>query len=167
MQLNDKRDTLVGGLVLLGLAGMFLLSYGGKDLSSQANVGSYPVTAVFNRVDGLIEGDEVRLGGIRIGTVGKQRLDGDYRAVVTLNIESDIPLPVDSAAAIHTDGLFGSKFVVMEPGVEEQMLSAGDDIQYTQGAMIVGELLNLIIDQGHARLKQQAVSATPNEEQGN
>jgi len=163
MQINDNRDTLVGGLVVLVLAGVFAFSYAGKQLSTQASVGSYAVTAVFDRVDGLFEGDEVRLGGIRIGTVGAQSLDEHFRAVVTLNINTGIDVPTDTAAAIHTDGLFGSKSVVLEPGVEEQLLGAGDYIEYTQGAMIVGELLNLIIDQGQARLAEAAKS----QEQGN
>lgn len=167
MQNNDNRDTVVGGLVVLVLAALFAFSYGGKELTTQASVGSYPVTAVFNRVDGLLEGDEVRLGGIRIGSVGAQSLDQNYRAVVTLNIDTGVGVPVDSAAAIHTDGLFGSKFVVLEPGVEETDLAAGDDIEYTQGAVIVGELLGLIIDEGHARQAKAAKQENDMQEQGN
>ena len=171
MRNNDNRDTLVGGLVMLVVAALFAVSYGGKDLSAQANVGSYPVTAVFNRVDGLFEGDEVRLGGIRIGTVAAQHLDEHFRAVVTLNIDSAVQVPIDSAAAIHTDGLFGSKFVVFEPGVEEQSLKAGDNIEYTQGAVIVGELLGLIIDEGKARKEKAAAEKADKniqlQEQGN
>lgn len=174
MQNNETRDTIIGGLAVLVLAGAFAFSYGGKQLSTQASVGTYPVTAVFNRVDGLLQGDEVRLGGIRVGTVGAQRLDQHYRAVVTLNIQNGVEVPVDSAAAIHTDGLFGSKFVVLEPGVEEQIMRAGDGIDYTQGSVIVGELLGLIIDEGKARQAemQEKLNAKPQEqtqnpEQGN
>ncbi|MFC1673083.1 MlaD family protein [Pseudomonadota bacterium] len=151
MQSNPNRDMLVGALVVMGLGVLFAASYGGKDLSAKASVGTYPVQAVFSRVDGLFEGDEVRLGGIRVGTVGAQSLDHHYRAVVTLNLDAELQLPIDSAAAIHTDGLFGSKFVVLEPGVEDDLLSAGGEIQYTQGAMVVNELLNLIIEEGKAR----------------
>jgi len=168
MRNNDNRDTIVGGLVLAVLAAVFALSYGGKNLSATAGVGNYPVTAVFNRVDGLFEGDEVRLGGIRIGTVGAQHLDKHFRAVVTLNINSAVQVPVDSAAAIHTDGLFGSKFVVLEPGVEDRSLAAGDAIEYTQGAVIVGELLGLIIDEGRARKAQMTQTPdTTSSKQGN
>jgi len=155
MKVNQNRDILVGGLVTLVVAGLFAFSYGGKQMASKANVGTYPVTAIFNRVDGLFEGDEVRLGGIRVGTVGHQSLDENFRAVVTLNINNAVSMPIDSAAGIHTDGLFGSKFVVMEPGVEDQNLVAGSNIQYTQGAVVVSELLELIIDQGRARLDKQ------------
>lgn len=151
MKINPTRDVFVGAAVVVALLGLFGLSYTGKQLSAEASVGAYRVTATFNRVDGLFEGDEVRMGGIRIGTVGAQRLDKNYRAVVILNIDNDTMMPIDSAAAIHTDGLFGSKFVVFEPGIEDDMLKTGDEIQYTQGAMVVSELLNLIIEEGHAR----------------
>jgi len=100
----------------------------------------------------------VRLGGIRIGTVAAQELDEHFCAVVTLNINSAVQVPIDSAAAIHTDGLFGSKFVVFEPGVEDQILKAGDTVEYTQGAVIVGELLGLIIDEGNARKEKNAAA---------
>ncbi|MEG3617591.1 outer membrane lipid asymmetry maintenance protein MlaD [Magnetovibrio sp. PR-2] len=161
MQANETRDIWVGGAVFAVLAGLFAYSYAGKQKSEELSVNSLPVTAVFNRVDGLSEGDEVRLGGIRVGSVGKQELDQYFRAVVTLNLDKGIDFPVDSAAAIHTDGLFGSKFVVLEPGVEEEFLKPGDSIDYTQSAVVVGELLDLIIAQGHAR---QAAAAEAAEE---
>lgn len=137
-------------MVLL-VAGLFGFSYAGKQLTADASVGTYPVEAVFARVDGLFEGDEVRLGGIRVGTVGRQLLDKNFRAVVTLQIDDGLDIPVDTAAAIHTDGLFGSKFVVLEPGGEDAMIQPGGEITYTQGAVVVGELLGLIIDEGKAR----------------
>ncbi len=165
MKHNPTRDILVGATTVVALAGLFAFSYAGKQLSAEASVGAYPVIATFNRVDGLFEGDEVRLAGVRIGTVGAQRLDENYRAVVTLNIRDTTTMPVDSAAAIHTDGLFGSKFVVLEPGVEDDVLKAGDAIQYTQGAVVVGELLNLIIEEGRA--KQGKPSANATQQEGN
>ena len=163
MQNNLNRDKMVGGLVVLLVAGLFAFSYAGKQMSAEASVGTYPVTAVFGRVDGLFEGDEVRLGGIRVGTVGAQVLDKNFRAVVTLQIDDGLEIPMDTAAAIHTDGLFGSKFVVLEPGGDEVLIEAGGEITYTQGAIIVGELLGLIIDEGKARQAKTNNTNTNNE----
>lgn len=146
---STTRNTLIGGGVVLMLAGAFLFSYGAKSLNGA--FGTYPVTAVFNRVDGLFEGDVVRMSGIPIGTVGAERLNKNYRAVVTLNINAGVKIPLDTAAAINTDGLFGSKFVVLEPGGDDKVLTSGDVIQYTQGSMIVSDLLGMIIDEGRAR----------------
>lgn len=137
------------------------LSYGGSRLSEKAQAGTYALTAVFGQMDGLFQGDEVRMGGIRIGTVGEPHLDQHFRAVVTLNIENGVGLPLDSSAAIHTDGLFGSKFVVVEPGGELDLLHPGGSIEYTQSAVVVGELLELIIKEGKAR--QAKNSTTQNQ----
>jgi len=155
MKNDAKRDTLVGGLVFFFFAVLLMVSYGGKQMASKASVGTYPIRAVFSRVDGLFKGDEVRLGGIRMGTVGQQLLDKNFRAVVTLNMNDGLKIPVDSAAAIHTDGLLGSKFVVIDPGGAEKMLAAGDEIEYTQGSVVVSELLSLIIDEGKAKKAKQ------------
>jgi len=155
MQFDTKRDTLVGGAIVLIAAFVFVFSYAGKNMAKQSNVGTYPVTAVFNRIDGLFEGDVVRMAGIKVGSVGQQILDKNYRASVTLNLLNGIKIPSDSAVAIHTDGLFGSKFVVIEPGVEDTNLGKGSHVQFTQGAVVVSELLGLIIDQGKARLAKQ------------
>ena len=76
------------------------------------------------------------------------RLDKGFRAVISMRIDAPIGLPKDSSASIHTDGLFGSKFVVMEPGAEETVLKSGDEIRYTQDALVVSDLMELIISEG-------------------
>ena len=156
MRNSETREMLVGTATLLGLALVLVLSYAAAGISAKASVGSYSVTATFNRVDGLLAGDAVRMGGIDIGTVGAMHLDDDFRAVVTFRIESGVELPRDTSAAIHTDGLFGSKFVVLEPGGDENVMKSGDRIQFAQDSMIVTELLDLIISQGRQRLAGNA-----------
>lgn len=151
----ETKQTVIGGLVVLGLALALALSYGGGAVKAKAGAGGYRISAVFNRIDGLLPGDEVRVGGVRVGTVERQSLDQHYRAVVDFWIYSGIRLPADTSAAIHTDGLFGSKYVVLEPGGDERMLMDGDRITFTQDALIVSELLDLIIAQGRTRQKQK------------
>ncbi|WP_366914880.1 MlaD family protein, partial [uncultured Lentibacter sp.] len=68
--------------------------------------------------DGLVEGDPVFLSGIRVGSGEKLYLNENFRAIATFWIEDGVVVPKDSSAAIHTDGLFGSKFIVLEPGAE-------------------------------------------------
>jgi phospholipid/cholesterol/gamma-HCH transport system substrate-binding protein len=146
------KDTVIGAVVLAALALMIAFLHSGKDVSA---VGSdYRLDAVFNQVDGLLPGDEVRLGGVQIGTVKSQSLGDGFQAVVTMNVFSDVKLPLDTSAAIHTDGLFGSKYIVLEPGGEEEALAEGDMITFTQDSLVVSDLLDLIISEGKARLKE-------------
>ena len=148
---REAREIVIGGAVVVVLALVLAYSYGGSRVKSA--VGAYTLIAKFNRIDGLNDGAEVFLAGIKVGTVSGQTLDDDYRAVVALQLEPGVKLPADTAVAIHTDGLFGSKFVVLDPGGDEDMLEPGDEITVTQDAMIVSELLNLIISEGKALRK--------------
>jgi phospholipid/cholesterol/gamma-HCH transport system substrate-binding protein len=155
---RELREITIGAVA--GLAGLLaLMNLGQKSAPSAAETF---ITAKFNKVDGLNEGGEIRLGGIRIGTVTEMTLDSEYRAVVTMMLDSEIKLPTDTSAAIHTDGLFGSKFMVLEPGAEEDSLESGDEITFTQDALVVGDLMELIISEGksaQAKLKAAAKAA--------
>ncbi len=150
-----NKEITAGGLAFVALVLLLGFVYGGRDLTNVAR-DDYIVVATFNRIDGLLVGAPVRLGGIQVGTVDGQSLDVHYRAVTTLRISSDVKLPTDTSVAIHTDGLFGSKYVVLEPGGDEELLGTGDEITFTQDAMIVAELLELIIAQGRANRKKRA-----------
>jgi len=147
---DDILEPVVGGIVLLVVALMIAFSYGEKKV--EGAVDGYPVQASFSKVDGLSEGAEVQLSGIRVGTVASQQLNNYYRANLTLMIDSGVKLPLDTSAAIHTDGVFGGKYVVLEPGGEYDMIQPGGTIEFTQGSVVVEDLLELIIAQGRARL---------------
>jgi len=158
MQISETKSIIVGGVVVLALALVFVSVLGKRDMVSGPGAGKYRINAMFNRIDGLIDGDDVRVGGIKVGSVTMQRLDEHYRAIIGMDISAGVKLPRDSSAAIHTDSLFGSKYVILEPGGEEEMLVSGDMITFTQDAMIVSELLDQIIAQGEQTAKASALA---------
>ncbi len=146
----ENREIWIGFFVVTALAALVSVMNARSAIDAETAGGAMVVTAKFNKVDGLSEDSEVRMGGIRIGAVLSMALDSQFRAVVQLRIDSDIGLPKDTSAAIHTDGLFGSKFVVFEPGAEEDIMKSGDEIKYTQDALVVSDLLDLIISEGRS-----------------
>lgn len=126
-------ETLMGAVVILVAAGFTVFAYRSADLG--AKVG-YALSAKFEDVSGLSTGSDVRLGGIKIGSVTGQRLDPQtYSAVITMTIQEDVRIPSDSSAAVVSDGLLGSKFVSLTPGAEEAMLEDGGQISYTQSSV--------------------------------
>lgn len=142
-------------LTILVLASLLAIAYANQFIDEQINLGgSYRLVAVFNRVDGLSVGSDVTLSGVKIGSIESMRLDDQYQAWVTLQIDDDIPLPTDTSAAIHTDGLLGGKTLVLEAGGDEETLTDGSRISYTQDSVVVGELLDLIIGEGRAQRPQ-------------
>ena len=144
------RDTVTGGTVVLVGVLLLMLAFAVGGKSAESGDG-YALQARFNRADGIAVGSAVRLSGAVIGRVVDQRLDERYRALLTLRVRKDIQLTSDTAAVIYTDGLLGAKFVELKPGGEEQMLKPGSEIQYTQDAVVIEDLLDMIIQQGRAK----------------
>ncbi len=136
-------ETIMGGLVLV-LAVVFLaFAY---TRSGMTRATGYEVGARFNRVDGLAVGSDVRMSGIKIGTVVDLRLDPEtYAAVVRLSLQDDIKLPTDSNAKILSDGLLGDNYVLLEPGADEAVIEPGGDIEYTQDPVNLVELVSRYI----------------------
>jgi phospholipid/cholesterol/gamma-HCH transport system substrate-binding protein len=136
-------ETIMGAVVLV-VAGLFLFfAYRSSNVSA---TGGYELVARFNRVDGLSSGSDVRMSGIKIGSVVGQSLDPtSYRAIVRLAVDSSIQLPSDTTARIQSDGLLGNAYMVLEPGGAEDMIPAGGEIEYTQDAVNLVDLLGRFI----------------------
>lgn len=140
---RNAVETVMGAVVLL-IAGIFLaLAYKYAEIRM---VEGYVITAKFNRVDGLQRGSDVRIGGVKVGSVVDQFIDPqDYRAVVTVSIRSDLKLPLDSSASIASDGLLGGKYVKLEPGFETAMIEPGGEITNTKDVVVIEDLLGRLI----------------------
>ncbi len=154
MKSSEIKEMVVGTAALMVLALVLIVVYGGADKEARAEFDTYRIFATFNRVDGLAVGDEVMVSGIPVGRVQSMDLDTDFRVRITLRVDSGVELPIDTAAAIYTDGLFGSKFVALDPGGDEKMLQDGSAIEFTQDSVVVSDLLDLIIREGKAARSQ-------------
>lgn len=150
MKARELREIIVGAVALGVLLAILAVFYSGQHLAARVSMQSYEIMADFNRIDGLDVGAEVRLSGVPVGTVAAVALAPNYRVRVTMRIDEGVKVPADTAAAIQTDGLFGSKFMTLDPGGDERFLSDGDVITFTQDAMVVSDLLDLIIAEGRA-----------------
>jgi phospholipid/cholesterol/gamma-HCH transport system substrate-binding protein len=136
---SNLVETLIGTLVV-AVAAVFL--FYGYSASGMRSSSGYQVQAAFSAVDGLANGADVRMSGIKIGTVVRQSLDPDtYQALVTLDIASDVKLPDDSSAKITSEGLLGGSYISVTPGGSEDMLASGGEIMFTQGSV---DLMSLI-----------------------
>ena len=136
-------ETIMGAVVLV-VAGLFLFfAYSSSNVRA---TDGYELVARFNKVDGLANGSDVRLSGIKVGSVTAQTLDPKtYRAVVHISVESSLKLPEDTTARIQSDGLLGTAYMVLDPGGAEEMLKPGGQILYTQDAINLVDLLGRFI----------------------
>lgn len=136
---SNLVESLIGALVLL-VAGWFLVfAYERTDAGA---VNGYELTARFDRIDGIGVGSDVRMAGIKVGTVVDSRLDPlSFQAIVTLSLNNEVQLPSDTAVAITAEGLLGGTYMNLLPGGMEETLADGDEISETQDAV---DLLSLI-----------------------
>ena len=136
-------ETVMGAVVLAVAALFIVFAY------SKAEVGKvegYEINAKFDRIDGILAGSDVRMSGIKIGTVTASALDPKtYFANVSMNIRSDIKIPEDTSIAVSSDGLLGDKFLALSPGGSDDMLPPGGEITTTQGSVdlmgLVGQMI--------------------------
>ena len=90
----------------------------------------------------LSRGADVRVAGVPVGTVTTVRLDQDtYFAEAVFELNGEIQIPADSTAKIATAGLIGGVFIEIEPGGDVDMLQAGEEISFTQGAVDMFDLI--------------------------
>ncbi|MCK5620744.1 MAG: outer membrane lipid asymmetry maintenance protein MlaD [Alphaproteobacteria bacterium] len=136
-------ETVLGAVVLL-VAGVFLaFAYSSADLRP---VAGYKVSARFNAVDGLTVGSDVRVGGVKVGSVVGQSIDLEsYQAVVVMSIRPDIGLPEDSVAMVSSEGLLGGKYIRIDPGASEKHLTDGSSLAETRGIVSLEEMLGKVI----------------------
>ncbi|HAY50340.1 MULTISPECIES: outer membrane lipid asymmetry maintenance protein MlaD [Thalassospira] len=140
---NRLIETLAGAAVIAVAIGFAAYSYSRAGIDT---VEGYEIKASFNRIDGLVVGNDVRISGVKVGSVTGQELDPDtYMAVVKMSVRADLSLPMDSSAKVASDGLLGGKFVSIEPGGDIDMIQAGGEIEYTQGSVNLEDLIGQVI----------------------
>ncbi|MDR3326446.1 MAG: MlaD family protein [Rhodospirillaceae bacterium] len=141
--ISSYKEAIVGACVVIGIL-MFVLTY---TKINQLPVSGYDLIARFEKSDGIIIGSDVRLCGISIGKVVARSLDQSFRAVINMHITANVSVPTDSVASIHTDGLFGAKFIELQPGVAKINLKPREKFHHTQDSINLQNLLELIITQ--------------------
>lgn len=149
--MNKKPVETIMGIVVIFIAALFLFfAYRVSDLQV---VKGYTVSAHFLKAGGLTIGSDVRINGIKVGTVVSQKLNPeDYVAEIQMSIAPDIKLPKDSTAVIAGDGLMGNKFIKIEPGKDNEFLTDGSEITHTKDFKtledMVGEIIFMVTDNG-------------------
>jgi phospholipid/cholesterol/gamma-HCH transport system substrate-binding protein len=137
---ENVTEVLAGAAVLAVAVGF--AAWAGLGNAVGPAPGSYPLKASFRSVDGISIGTDVRLAGVKIGTVTGLSLNPQtYYADATVSVKDGIEVPDDSAILISSEGLLGGNFVEIQPGGSPTMLEPGAEIEDTQGAVGLIQLL--------------------------
>ena len=137
----------VGAFVLAGALALVFLAVKVSGVNLAQSSDSYLVTARFDDVAGLRPRAKVSMAGVTVGRVAAIDVDLEYgEAIVTLEINgSPGSLPIDTGAQILTEGILGARYVSLLPGADEEMLADGSEIEETQGALVLENLVGDLI----------------------
>lgn len=138
---EDRLEIVTGAAVLAAAVGFLAYAMGGDRLALGSD--SYQLTASFRSVEGIGVGTDVRMAGVKVGTISQLQLNPEtFRADATIEVQNAILLPEDSAILISSEGLLGGNYVELVPGGSPDTIAPGGEIEDTQGAV---SLLNLLM----------------------
>ncbi|MBQ8250480.1 MAG: MCE family protein [Alphaproteobacteria bacterium] len=150
--MKSENKEILAGVVLVLLLGVCLLFAHAKAVHNKKE-SAFVLFAPFNQSDGLMNGADVRIAGIKVGKVVDQVLNNNYQVQVKMEFFKPMEISIDSSVVIETDGLLGSKYLEILPGGEEEVCSSGDELEYTQDALVLTQLMDKV--NAHMREKKR------------
>jgi phospholipid/cholesterol/gamma-HCH transport system substrate-binding protein len=140
MQQNNVAETLIGAVVIAVAVAFLAFAY---MRTGSGSLSGYEVNARLPKADGLSVGTDVRLAGIKIGTVTDLTLDPKtFLVTVHMSIRNDIKLPVDSSVLVTQAGFLGGQYLSITPGGDDKMMTAGAFFENAQGSIDVMGLVS-------------------------
>jgi phospholipid/cholesterol/gamma-HCH transport system substrate-binding protein len=140
---GNMIETVMGGVVLVVAALFLFLAYSTSQVRA---VQGYELSAQFDSVSGIHDGSDVRIAGVKVGTIVSETLDPKtYLADVRMSIDPAYKLPDDTVAEILSAGLLGDKFMALVPGGSEQTIPPGGRIKFTQSPVSLENLIGQMI----------------------
>ncbi|PIE13115.1 MAG: outer membrane lipid asymmetry maintenance protein MlaD [Rhodobacterales bacterium] len=144
---ENKTEVVVGGAVLAAALGFVL--YAGQMTGLSDRAAGYPLRASFRSLEGVTVGTDVRLAGVKIGTVTEVALNPEtYRADTTFTVAQGVEIPDDSSVVVSSEGLLGGNFVEVFPGGSPFYYASGDEVIDTQGSVSLISLLLKFVSGG-------------------
>ena len=145
MARHNPAELITGALVLVaaGLFAAFALANTGRRFGGGSG---YDLHAQFDHVDGLAVGTDVRVAGVKVGSIQSISLDPKtYLANVVFSVQTDLRLSTDTSATVSTDGLLGGKYLALAMGGEDKMLQPGGTVTITEGSINLESLIGKYI----------------------
>lgn len=137
---SHTTEVITGGLVVAAAAGFMVYANQFSGLASPS--GGYPLTASFRSAEGITVGTDVRLAGVKVGSVTAMDLNPEtFRAETTISVDDGIALPDDTALVVSSEGLLGGNFLELLPGGSAFSYEPGAEILDTESSVSLIQLL--------------------------
>lgn len=150
---TNMIEAVMGAIVLLIASYFLVFAY---TSSKGGTYSGYHLTAKFDRIDGLLVGNDTRISGVKVGSVVSIDIDPKtFLARVVLTVRNGLELPIDTVAEIVSESLMGGKYVALVPGGDKKILAPGDKITYTQSSVSFETLIGKYLFSGKDGEKEE------------
>lgn len=149
---HNAFEVLLGAFIL-AIASFFVVQT--YTVTGQKREEGYQVSAYFDRIDGVMAGTDVKISGIKVGSVVSVKIEPEtYRAQVTLHIKKELKLPQDSSASIISESLLGGKYITLVPGIDSNVIQPNGEIQQTTSAVNFESMISqFMLDSSKSKTK--------------
>lgn len=139
-------EAVMGAIVLIIASYFLVFAY---TSSRGGTYSGYPLVAKFDRIDGLLVGNDTRISGVKVGSITSIDIDPKtFLARVVFTVRKDLHLPVDTVAEIISESLMGGKYIALVPGGDKKILAPGERITYTQSSVSFETLIGKYLFSG-------------------
>ncbi len=139
---TSRVEVMVGIFLVIGLLAFGWLTLRLGEVSVFTRGKLYTLDAAFNNVSGLKKGAEVQISGVSVGFVRDISLDKDNMALVQMQLNQGVQVPVDSMASIKTQGIIGDKYIQITLGGDTEMYKPGDTVTDTESTVDIESLIS-------------------------
>lgn len=137
-----KMQITVGIFIIASFTALTVLAFKVSNIEEYATAENYDLLAHFDNIGGLKIRSPIKVGGVVVGRIKDIQLDDDLLPEVTMSIYGKFKkFPTETSASILTAGLLGEQYISLNPGGNEEILKPGDEIDDTQSAIILEDLI--------------------------
>ena len=139
---NSRMEITVGVFLVMGFLALGWLAMQLGEVSWLTGAKSYTLNAEFSNISGVKLGADIQISGVTVGKVRQLRLNEDNLAVVAMQVDKGVKVPVDSIASVKSQGIIGDKFIQITLGGDETVYQPDETIVDTESAVDLESLIS-------------------------
>jgi phospholipid/cholesterol/gamma-HCH transport system substrate-binding protein len=139
---NTRMEIFVGFFLVIGFLALGWLALQLGEIPWLTGARSYMLNAEFNNVSGVKVGADVQIAGVTVGKVRQLRLSEDQMAVVSMQLNKGVVVPVDSIASVKSQGIIGDKYIQISLGGDESVYKPEETVVDTESSVDIESLIS-------------------------
>lgn len=139
---NSRVEIFVGTFLIIGFLAFGWLALQLGEVAWLTGSKTYMINAEFNNISGVKAGADVQIAGVTVGKVRQLELNKENQAVVGMQVNREVVIPVDSVASVKSQGIIGDKYIQITLGGDESRYKPGETIVDTESAVDLESLIS-------------------------